>query len=245
MALKGLAAIGKFQKEQEERRAAQENRVKVTYFKFPKGKTTATVRFLQEFDEAATNYNADRGLALVQIEHEPPGAKGYLGRHNCTKESQEACYACERRQADFDNGGKTEWTRKTNLYINALVSFDGEAPVPMVIAKSYNASFSQSLIQEAIDENTVTDGNYRVTKTGEGTSTQWLLKKLRGEPFDDSESTVFDIEENVLREFPYDEQATKWYSKHMDNALVVPGNGDEPAEDQATEQRVPSDNNDW
>jgi len=216
MPLKGLAALANFSKEQEARKAASGDRVPVKYFKFEKGVTVATVRFLQEFDEAAENYDERFGLAVTEIEHEAPGKEGFKARASCTKESEGFCYACERKSAEYvkDDTVNGNWKTKANTYIKALVTFDGSNPELMLISRNYNSTFVQALIQDAIDDNTVTDSNYRITKVGEKTETQWLLKKLRGEPFDvpDEIENDFSIEENVLRNIAYDAQP-EWYGK--------------------------------
>lgn len=246
MPLKGLAALAAYKKEQDEKRAAADSRVKVDYFKFEKGVNTATVRFLQEFDEAADNYDERFGLAVVEVEHEAPGKEGFKSRATCTKETEGFCYACDRKRADYvKDSPQGNWKTKANLYIKALASFNGEEPKLVVVNRGYNTSFAQALVQEAIDENTVTDGNYRITRVGEGTEVQWLLKKLKGDPFEvpDKLENDFSIEENVLRSIKYDDQPT-WYGKvwkgrEQDVTVEVDG-----AMGMAIEER-PQESNEW
>lgn len=209
--VKGLAQIKKLQQENKEREAAR-NRPKADWFKWPKNVDTANVRFLQELDDSAPNYNEARGLGYIQVEHQAPGPEGYKRRANCTAESEGQCYACERHalRVEADQGG---WRQRQNLYINALVDFgQGEGPKPVVIQRNANSSFVAQLIEEAVDEGTITETNYKVTRSGEGTSTTWLLKSLKGkqDPFDDSGVEVFDLEETATRAIPYEDQA-KYY----------------------------------
>lgn len=200
-AIKGLAAIRAHQEEQKAK-AAERERPKADWFKWPKNVNVATALFLQELDEEAANYNPDRGVGFIQVEHQAPGPDGYKRRANCTIESEGECYACERHSQDYKEG----WRQRQNLYINALVDFgQGEGPKPVVIQRNANSSFVQALIEEAVEEGTITGTNYRITKVGEGTTTQWLLKALK-DRFDDSGVEVFDLEETAVRKVPYEKQ---------------------------------------
>ena len=201
---RGLADIKKHQEEEKAKAAARE-RPKAEWFKWPdKVTNVATVRFLQEMDESAANYREDRDLGVIAVEHQAPGPDGYKRRALCTAESENECYACERHAQDYTEG----WRQRKNFYINALVSFNGEAPKVLVISRNGNSAFVESLIQEAIDEDTITAYNYRITRVGEGTSTNWLLKQLsKDEPFDDSAVEVFNLNETALRNIEYAKQA--------------------------------------
>jgi hypothetical protein len=203
--IRGLAAIKANQQAQQEAAEAR-NRPKAEWFKWPKGVTTATVRFLQELDPAAENYREDRNIGFIQVEHQAPGPDGYKRRANCTAESEGQCYACERHamRIEEDKGG---WRQRQNLYINALVDYgQGEGPKVVVIQRNANSSFVQALIEEAVDEGSITNANFKVTKVGEGTTTQWLLKRLKGDAFDDSAAEVFDLDETAVRAISYDKQ---------------------------------------
>lgn len=199
---KGLAALRKHQEEQKAKAEAA-NRPKAEWFKWPKNVDTATVRFLQELDQDADNFNEDRGVGFLAVEHQAPGPEGYKRRGLCTIDSEGQCYACERHSQDYKEG----WRQRTNLYINALVDFgDGDKKV-VVLTRNANSSFTDSLIQEAVDEGSITDANYRITKTGSGTTTNWLLKRLKDTPFDDSKVELHDLDETAIRAIPYEKQA--------------------------------------
>jgi hypothetical protein len=200
----GLAGIRKFKEEQDAKREAM-NRPKAEWFSWPKGVSTATVRFLQELDADATNYDSEMGLGIIAVEHQAPGPEGFKRRGLCTKDSEGECYACERHAArvEEDKGG---WRQRTNLYINALVDFGNGEKKVLVISRNFNASFTQALIEEAIDEQSIVDANFKITKTGEGTTTQWLLKRLKSEPFSTDGVEVFDLNETAVRKIDYDKQ---------------------------------------
>jgi hypothetical protein len=72
----GLAGF-KAEKARREAAAAERDRPKANYFnwKHNKGpeKNTVYVRFLQEFDADIEGYREDRGLPVMQVEHQAPG----------------------------------------------------------------------------------------------------------------------------------------------------------------------------
>lgn len=217
--IRGLEAIRKMQAEQKAKQEARE-RPKAEWFKWPKGVSTATVLFLQELDEGATGFNADRGLGFIQVEHQAPGPEGYKRRANCTLEKEGECYACERHALDYKEG----WRQRTNLYINALVDFgNGDGPQVVVIQRNANSSFVQALIEEAVEENTITHVNYKVTKVGEGTTTQWLLKALK-DRFDDDKVEVFDLKETAIRAIPYEKQSEYYGAVYSGGAATAEDN---------------------
>lgn len=207
--IKGLAQIKKNQEEQAAR-AAERDKPKVAWLSsvFPK-KTgdVVNVRFLQELDPDMTNYDEARGVGFIAVEHNAPGPDGFKYRGKCTGD-EGACYACERHRLDYKEG----WKPKQNLYINVALEFEGK-PQVFVLSRNANSTFIQSLIQEAIDEGSITDSMYRITKTGTGTQTQWIPKRLPKEPLlDDSGLTLFNIDEAVIRNIAYDEQP-KYYGQ--------------------------------
>lgn len=227
---KGLAALRQYQEEQKAKEEAR-NRPKADWFKWPKGVTVATVRFLQELDPDATNYDEKRDLALLAVEHQAPGNEGWKRRALCTLDSEGQCYACERHAQNPQEG----WKQKTNLYINALVDFgNGEEPKVLVIQRNANSTFTQALIEEAVDEGSITDANYKITKTGEGTKTQWLLKRLKGEPMNDAAVEVFNLNETALRDVPYEKQADYYGAVYggTESDEDAPSTSSAPADDE-------------
>lgn len=197
----GLAGIKKYKEEQDAKREAAA-RPKAEWFTWPKGVTTCTGRFLQELDVDATNYKEDRGIGVMAVEHQAPGPDGFKRRGLCTRESEGACFACDRHAADYKEG----WRQRTNFYINFLVDFgDGNKKV-VVLSRNFNASFTQALIEEAIDEGSITDSNFKITKTGQDTTTTWIPKRLKGEPYSDEGVEIFDLRETALRSIENDKQ---------------------------------------
>lgn len=214
MAYAGLAGLKKYQQEQQEKAEARD-RPKAEWFTsvFPK-KTgdSVNVVFLQELDQGADNYDAEKGIGFIEVEHHGPGKDGFKRRANCTLESEGQCYADERHSASYKtvDDYKGDWKQRSNLYINVAVEIDGEWK-PFVLSRNANSTFTEALIQEAIDEGSITNSVYRINKTGSGTKTQWLPKRLpKVEMPDVSGLQVFDINETVLRHIPYEKQP-EWY----------------------------------
>ncbi|QIN94048.1 ssDNA-binding protein [Streptomyces phage Wakanda] len=243
--VKGLASIKKHQAEQQEKREAGGKKFPEYLYKvFPKVVgNEIVVRFLQELDPDMTNYREDRGIGLIAVEHEAGAAdkdsqapkRGFMYRAVCSASDEGECYGCEKHKENYKGG----WRPKQNLYINVLAEVEGEKKV-FVLSKNANSTFAQSLIQEAIDEGSITDANYRITKTGDGPQTQWLIKRLKTEPLDDSGVELWDIENEVLKNVPYDEQA-EFYGKAHE--------GFTPREDSSSQSRpsapAADDNDEW
>lgn len=201
----GLAALKRQKQENREREEAR-NRPKANWFKFPDGVTQVKMRFLQEIDEESPNHNPDNGLAVMAIEHEKPGKNGFMKRMSCTMNDEGRCLPCSRHEVDYKAG----WRQKQNFYINALVEIPGETPKVFMVTRNFNSAFVDQLLEETEDEGTITEKNFRVTKTGEGTKTAWLIKPLNEEPFDTAGAEVFDIKETALRDIEFDKQDT-WF----------------------------------
>lgn len=212
--IKGLASIKANQQAQQERAEAG-NRPKADWFKFPKGVQNVTVRFLQELDPEMKNYREDRGVGFIATEHNAPGNDGWKRRGLCTIDDGE-CYACERHKMNYKEG----WRQKQNLYINVLADL-GDGMKVYVLTRNANSAFAQALIEEAVLEGSITDANYRITKTGEGTTTQWLLRRLKDEPFDDSKVEVYDLDKTAIREVEYEKQSEYYGAVYQEESTPV------------------------
>lgn len=160
-------------------------------------------------------YREDRGIGFIATEHNAPGPDGWKRRGMCTIDDG-ACYACERHKLDYKAG----WRQKQNLYINVLADL-GEGPKVYILTRNGNSAFAQALIEEAVLEGSITNANFRITKTGEGTSTQWLLRRMREEPMDDSKAEVWDLDVAAVREIEYDKQP-EYYGAVADESASTP-----------------------
>jgi hypothetical protein len=231
--IEGLAGLRKAREEQVEKDAAR-NRPKAEYFGWDKNKKAPNpdqilVQFLQEFDPSAAGYDEEKGLAVAAVEHEAPGPKGFMRRALCTQDSEGQCYACERKRADYQEG----WKTKTNLYINALVDYNGKGnPEPVVISRNFNQSFAQQLMDVAVEEGTITDTVFKITKHGTGTQTVWVLSATKQAVWDTAGHDTFNIKETVLRDVEYDKQPA-YYGAVWDGAESAETTEDKPAEGKA------------
>lgn len=116
-------------KEYREQKAAQEaareanQRPQILRFNLKKDGESAVVRFAQEVDADATNYDESRGIGFVNIEH-TSGAdpkNGWKNRATCTQETQGSCYACERvTDASVEWNDRKGWKQKEKFYINVI-----------------------------------------------------------------------------------------------------------------------------
>jgi len=242
--LKGLAQFKAEKTRINEEREARD-RPRANYFnwknnKNKEDKNVVYVRFLQEFDTGVEGFREERGLPVMAVEHQAPGKQGYLRRANCTLEAEGQCYACERHTADRADAkaeGRKDlkgWGQKRNFYIWALVDYkDGEGAQPVVISRSFNSSFVDDLVQEVEDDdhNQITNKMWRITRSGTGKSTAWKLKEAKGmDLLDDTDVEVLDLDEAILRQIPYDEQAAYYGAVYKDgDALDNDEDGDIPA----------------
>lgn len=236
--IKGIAGLRQ-KKEENDRREAERNKPKAEWFSWDKNKKAKNsdevlVQFVQEFDTDSKGYVEENGLAVAAVEHEAPGAKGYQRRALCTLESEGQCYVCERRKANYEEG----WRTKTNFYINALVDFGGKGdPEVVVISRNFNSPFAQQLLDIFVEEGSVTDKVFKVTRHGSGKQTTWLLMPTTKPLFDVSDVEAFDLEETVLRSVPYDKQPA-YYGAVWDG-------GDTDTDDTAAKDAQSDDNVVW
>jgi hypothetical protein len=219
--VKGLAGFKQFKAQKDAEREARE-RPRANYFNWKNNKNKEDkdivyIRFLQEFDTEIPGFSEDRGLPVMAVEHQAPGAKGFMRRANCTQESEGQCYACERHREDRSLG----WQQRSNFYIWVLVDYnDGEGAQPVVIARSFGSSFVEDLIVEVEEdaENKITDKMWKVTRSGSGKKTSWKIRKAPAniELLDDAGVELIPLEEAVLRPIPYDEQAEYYGAVYKD-----------------------------
>lgn len=202
----GLAAIK--QRKQEREEAA--NRPKANWFSFKKdGPDTLNVRFLQELDEEAANYDPEQGLAVIAVERVSP--YDFKKRALCTLESEGKCYPEEWHRAAQESGVdkngaeyKGGWKQKEFFYITVLVERDGKVQTE-IIQRNLHSAFVADLLEIHDDEGTLTDRTYTIKKRGTGTQTQWVIKPAK-EQIDVGDHKAYDLDSVALRHIPYDQQ---------------------------------------
>lgn len=117
---------------QEEARREEASKPRVQRFALEKDGDSAVVRFAQEIDPDAKNYDSESGIGVVHIFHvngDDP-KNGFKNSAKCTKESQGACLPCEKVT---DYGVEWEqrkgWKQKEKFCINLIAGEPREVTV--------------------------------------------------------------------------------------------------------------------
>ena len=163
----GLDAIRKHKEEQEARKAAAEAG-KINWLKIEPNETVK-VWFLQELDRSAEGYVKDAPLGIMATEHTNP--ENWQKKALCTIDEGQ-CLGCEKHKEDWKAG----WRQKSRLYINVLVerqNGDREVAV-MSQANGSKSVIAPMLLEMAVDENTITDRWWKITRTGTKAETSYL-----------------------------------------------------------------------
>lgn len=199
---RGLAAVQAYKAEQERRREAAEAG-KINWLKMDDGESVE-VWFLQELDEGAENYLEKNGLGFFATEHTKPGKGNFMTKALCSMDDEEQCFGCEQHKKDWKAG----WKAKSRLYINVLVKRkDGSTEVAVMSQPNGSkAVIAPMLLDYAVENNTITDRWWKITRNGTGEATTYT-PFVRGPSTDvnPAEHEVFDLE-RCVRKVPYVEQ---------------------------------------
>lgn len=180
--------------------------VKADWFKLL-DKQSASVQFLQDFDEDNPGYSEKNGLAVMAVEHSHP--KLYRNKALCTFEDEGRCYGCEMNAQH----PKTGWKQKTKIYVNVLADYgDGEPKVQILssgLGKGQVAPVLFEIMKPDDDDEeplVLTQTKFKITRSGAGLSdTAYLLTQKGKAKANPEDYELFDIEK-VLRAVPYGEQ---------------------------------------
>jgi hypothetical protein len=132
-------------------------RKRANYFALADG-GTATVRFLQEVDEASPNYHKEAGLATMALICNPPSADGFKFKYVVPPELMN-------RVGD--------WVFKTRLLINVLVD-DGKGNEEVQLWDASKA-VARQLLEFNNEDGTITDKMFRIKRSGKSTDTTYIL----------------------------------------------------------------------
>lgn len=206
--VQGLGAIRKLREEQAKARE-EANRPRANWISGKMTEKPFVARILQELDEDNEFYREDRGVGFIAVEHVSP--YDFKRRALCSIESQGRCFGCESYRNDPNPETRPKWKQKSNLYIQVLADFgdldkNNDGPAVYVFSRRAGSSFLDTLLSELEDEGNLTQANYRFTKTGQDTTTAFIIKRLTSEPLDDSNVEVFP-RESYVREIEYEKQA--------------------------------------
>lgn len=193
----GLAAYRK-RKAEEEARRAEASKPKIQRFNLEKDGDSAIIRFLQEIDYDANNYDTERGIGFVNLEHvngDDPKS-GWLTNANCSEETQGACYPCERaKDYSVDWNARKGWKQKEKFYINlvggtpreVVVSeggkdktkyfttdidrASGDGTVYLLSQSTHNGIYdalADYFLEEEVSGGSITDKYFKITRKGSG-----------------------------------------------------------------------------
>lgn len=158
------------------------------FFKLDDGKSVM-VRFLQEIDNNSEHYNEDNGLAFLVYVINPPTADGWKYRF----------YVDEDNEHLLEEIG--DWPKKGRLFISMLVNRGNDAE-PEWKLELWDASKAvlRQLLEWSDDMGGITHKEFKVTRSGTGTSTTYILMPKNETPddFSPADHEVVNVEERLL-----------------------------------------------
>lgn len=202
--------------EEREKQIAQRDRPKAEWFKIKEGESL-TIKFMQELDPTAENYNPEFGTFLGAIEHTVPreiDPQGFMKRALDTMESEGRDLAQELHEKDRKAG----WGAQQNFYINVAVE-TAEGPKVQILSRKLNSNFVKDLVEIFEDEGGITGQTFVISRRGTGPQTELRLKPAKGDKdFDISGLEPWNLEEYAVRHIPYDQQE-EFYFRGVDPAV--------------------------
>ena len=207
--VKGIDAISKLV---ENSNKDYDDAPKAKWFSLKDGQS-ASIRFLQEFDENSPNFNPEKGSILVAVEHSAPG--DFRTKALCTAD-EGPCFACEMNNKDRalpKDERVNAWYGKTSLYANILVTpSDGDPYVAILRQGIGPKSITPTLIEISNLYGGITENQFRIKRNGGGfNNTSYSLVAMPNKAEEDvSHYELYDLEAICTRSVPYEEQA-KFY----------------------------------
>lgn len=198
----GLAAIRKYKADQEARKAAAEAN-KINWLKIDENETIK-VWILQELDRGAEGYHEELGIGIMATEHTNP--ENWRRKALCSASEDSACLGCEKHKEDWRAG----WKQKSRIYLNVLVErANGDREVAVMSqANGPKSVIGPMILEYAVEENTITNRWFKITKTGKDTSTAYTFfpgkESTEINPLDYADQ-IHDLRKAV-RAVPYEEQ---------------------------------------
>jgi hypothetical protein len=218
--LTGLDAMKKRIEEQENK--FQDFGPRVKYISLDDGKSLR-FRPLQEIDESSPNYDKDRGLAQMNVEHSHP--QMWLNKGLCSMDEQGQCYGCEQ-----------DWSQKLRFYLNVEVQAGDESFVAVMSQGNGPKSVTPTLLDYAEETGSLTDKVFKLIRKGEKRNTAWGAILLKETKDDLPDLELFDLS-LIVKQIPYDQQEAHYnrvWKKDGDD--IEPSGLDEFAKDDADEK---------
>lgn len=184
----------------------------VKWLKIANG-ASVRMRFLDDFDESPAVL-AGAGKVVYLEEHTSP--KDFRKKALCTKDDEGRCWACEQAIANPRKG----WAKRGRVYVNVLVNDGVEDPYVAVWSMGVAKSPTFETLKEVfVDEGSISNREFRVKRSGEGTNTTYIIRDLGtdAEPFDFTAYERFDLEK-ITRSVGYDEQPAFYLAEDVSAA---------------------------
>jgi len=208
-------------------RAERSDRPEVEWFSL-KDNNPARVRFLQELDPDAPNYDSNKGSALFLVEHVSP--QDYRRKAECTIETEGRCFACEMAQEDPKPEGGT-WFQKTNMYIQV---FDAKTNSVRILSRPAPGSFFDALYDYAADENegSIVGPTFKIQK-GPGKTDPWTLMPTNNKLEVPETVELVDLSKAIGVKVEYAKQRNFYLPKGEQEQVTTV-----PSETQATNENI-------
>lgn len=227
----GLAAIKKYKADQEARKAAAEAN-KINWLKIDENETIK-VWILQELDRGAEGYHDELGIGIMATEHTNP--ENWRRKALCSASEDSACLGCEKHKEDWRAG----WKQKSRIYLNVLVErANGDREVAVMSqANGPKSVIGPMILEYAVEENTITNRWFKITKTGKNESTAYTFfpgkESAEINPLDYADD-MNDLRKAV-RAVPYEEQFDFYFQTDSSNtesttAAAAPARSPWPSE---------------
>lgn len=220
--VKGLDDINRHVKERQESGENREFR-EVQRLKLNPGESKK-IRFVQELDEKAENYDKKLGLGLVAAERCHPDGDRYPGGPLWWLR------LVDRTEEDgYDWCAEQGWELKAKFYINVVDVSTGQV---FLWERSPFSPLAESVFGTATERGTLTDTVWKISR-GPGKKGQYSLAlvNITEEPLEVSPDDVYDIEEEVLHNVPADEQEE--YVRKITERVMSKGDDDEDSEEES------------
>lgn len=199
--------------EQRDQQIAQRDRPKASWFKIKEGETFI-IKFLQELDSSAENYNPDFGTFLGAVEHSVPrdvDPNGFMKRALDTMETEGRDLAQELHLKDRKAG----WGPQHNFYINVAVDTTS-GPDVQILSRKLHSNFIRDLAEIFEEEGGITARPFAITRRGSGPQTELRIKLAKDNlDFDTTGLEPWNLAEYAVRNVSYEEQE-EFYFRGVD-----------------------------
>lgn len=205
--------------------AERAERPKIDYFSLTNN-NPARIRFLQEINPEAPNFDPDKGSALFLVEHTSP--KNFQRKAICTLETEGRCFACEMNIERSGKEPKERWWARINMYVQV---FDAKDEKVKVLSRPAPSPFFDQLIDWADEENdgSVVGPTFKVSK-GPNKTDSWVAIRTSRELEVPDTAELIDLEKHIGANVEYDKQRGFYLPNGMDEESeeLAPSDDEDP-----------------